>query len=91
MPPATAWNVPWPSCSTRWRGDTQMASDDDSAVLASDVVQDYEGWWVLLTVGFSDDVVQRRIGPYLTERAARVAAGIIRRAADRDRPPPTGL
>lgn len=67
-----------------------MASDDDSAVLGSDVAHDWEGWWVVLTVGFADEVVQRRIGPYLTERLARTAAGLIRRAADRDGPPPTG-
>lgn len=65
--------------------------DPESSVLASDVAHDREGWWVVLTVGFSDEVVQRRIGPYLTQRSAWVAADIIRRAADRDAPPPTGF
>jgi hypothetical protein len=72
------------------RGDPDRG-DPGSAVLASVVVQDGQGWWVLLTVGFSDEVVQRRIGPYLTERTALVAADIIRRTADRDAPPPTGF
>ncbi|HYN65593.1 MAG TPA: hypothetical protein VES93_01810 [Ornithinibacter sp.] len=43
-----------------------------------------------LTVGFRDDVVRRRIGPYLTERIATVAAEHIRRDAGRQGPPPTG-
>lgn len=65
--------------------------DDDSAVLGSDVSQDREGFWVELTIGFSDDVVRSRIGPYLTERIALVAAEHIRRAAGRSAPPPTGF
>ncbi|WP_088316896.1 hypothetical protein [Kineosporia sp. R_H_3] len=65
--------------------------DDDSSVLGCDVTHDREGWWVELTVGFRDDVVRSRIGPYLTEKQARVAAEIIPRAAGRQAPPPTGL
>jgi hypothetical protein len=67
-----------------------VATDDDSAVLGSEVANDREGWWVVLTVGFADEVVRRRIGPYLTEPLARTAAAVIRRTADRDGPPPTG-
>jgi hypothetical protein len=66
-------------------------SDDDSGVLGSDVEHDRDGWWVALTVGFSDEVVRRRIGPYPTERKARLAAGFIARAARRDAPPPSGF
>lgn len=58
--------------------------DDDSAVLGCTVGHDREGYWVELTVGFADDVVRRRIGPYLTERIAQVAAQHIARAAGRD-------
>jgi len=65
--------------------------DESSTVLGCDVTNDRAGWWVELTVGFADDLVRRRIGPYLTEQAARVAAEHIRRAAGREAPPPTGL
>jgi hypothetical protein len=68
----------------------RFAPDDDSTVLGCDVTSDREGHWVELTVGFRDDVVRRRIGPYLTERIATVAAEHIRRAAGRQAPPPTG-
>ena len=68
-----------------------MPADDDSAVLGSEVVHDRDGWWVLLTVGFADAVVQRRIGPYRSERTATLAARMIHRAADRDGPGPTGF
>ncbi|MGF1664422.1 MAG: hypothetical protein ACFCVG_18500 [Kineosporiaceae bacterium] len=65
-----------------------------SAVLGSEVTRDRAGWWVELTVGFEDvadaEVVRRRIGPYLTERTARVAAPLIARAAAREGPPTTG-
>jgi hypothetical protein len=57
--------------------------DDDSAVLGSDVTSDREGYWVELTIGFSTEVVRRRIGPYLTHQAAQVAARYIARAAGR--------
>lgn len=67
-----------------------MEADDDSAVLAADVVHDRNGWWVRLTVGFRDEVVTRDIGPYLTQREADVAARIIPRAAGRNGPPPEG-
>jgi hypothetical protein len=66
-------------------------SDDDSAVLGSDVSVDRKGYWVELTIGFSDEVVRRRIGPYRSERIARTAAEYIRRAAGRQGPPPTGF
>lgn len=65
--------------------------DDDSTFLGCDVSSDRDGYWVELTIGFSEDVVRRRIGPYLTERIASVAAAHIRRAAGRRIPPPTGL
>jgi hypothetical protein len=65
--------------------------DDGSAVLGNEVEQDREGWWVVLTVGFAGEVVRRRIGPYLTQRAAHTAATLIRRAADRENPPPQGF
>jgi hypothetical protein len=71
-------------------GDDGFVPDDDSAVLGCDVTSDREGHWVELTVGFRDDVVRRRIGPYLTERIATVAAEHIRRAAGRQGPPSTG-
>ena len=68
---------------------------DESAVLGSDVSRDHAGWWVELTVGFADDdgaeLVRRRVGPYLTERHATVAAHFIARAAGRETPPPTGF
>lgn len=64
--------------------------DDSAAVLGCEVTADHAGWWVELVVGFTDDVARRRIGPYLTEKHAKVAAHHIRRAADRDAPPPTG-
>jgi hypothetical protein len=67
---------------------------ETSAVLGSEISRDRAGWWVELTVGFEDEagaeVVRRRIGPYLTERAARVAVSLIARAAGREAPPPTG-
>jgi len=72
-------------------GDPGPTPDDDSAVLGSDVSRDREGFWVELTIGFSDDVVRNRIGPYRTERIALVAAEYIRRAAGRSAPPPTGF
>jgi hypothetical protein len=72
-------------------GDPGPMQDDDSAVLGSDVSRDREGFWVELTIGSSDDVVRSRIGPYLTERIALVAAEHIRRAAGRSAPPPTGF
>lgn len=66
-----------------------------SAVLGSDVAHDTTGWWVDLTVGFEGDdgaeVVRRRVGPYLTEQKAQVAAHFIARAAGREGPPPTGF
>lgn len=65
--------------------------DESSAVLGAEVTHDREGWWVELVVGFSDEVVRRRIGPYLSQQQALVAADHIRRAAGRDAPPPTGL
>lgn len=65
--------------------------DDSAAVLGCEVTSDAAGWWVELVVGFADDVVRRRIGPYLTEPRARVAAHHIARAAGRETPPPTGL
>ena len=65
--------------------------DDDSAVLGTHVEQDRAGWWVELVVGFPDQVVRRRIGPYLTQDRADVAAGFIARAAGRRSPPPTGF
>jgi uncharacterized small protein (DUF1192 family) len=71
--------------------DGRFAPDDESTVLGSDVSCDREGYWVELTVGFRDEVVRRRIGPYLTEKIARVAAEQIRRSAGRDAPPPTGF
>jgi hypothetical protein len=71
--------------------DGEFTPDDESAVLGSDVSCDREGYWVELTIGFRDDVVRRRIGPYLTEKIARVAAEHIRRAAGRQAPPPTGF
>jgi hypothetical protein len=64
--------------------------DDDSTVLGCHVTADRDGHWVELTIGFRDEVVRRRIGPYLTERIAAVAADHIRRAAGRQIPPPTG-
>lgn len=70
---------------------TDGVGDDDSAVLGCDPVQDDAGWWVELVVGFRDEMVTRRIGPYLTLRQAEVAAHHIRRAAGREAPPPTGL
>jgi hypothetical protein len=68
-----------------------FSPDDESAVLGSHVSQDRAGYWVELTIGFRDEVVRRRIGPYRTERIALVAAEHIRRAAGRNAPPPTGL
>ena len=68
-----------------------FSRDDDSAVLGSHVSQDRAGYWVELTIGFRDEVVRRRIGPYHTERIALVAAEHIRRAAGRAGPPRTGL
>lgn len=67
-----------------------MATTDGFAVLAGQVVQDQDGWWVLLTVTLPGEVVQRRIGPYLTEGNARAAAGHLRRAAGQDVPASTG-
>jgi|NGEPerStandDraft_6_1074524.scaffolds.fasta_scaffold75109_2 hypothetical protein len=64
--------------------------DDDSTVLGSELSADRGGYWVELTIGFRDEVVRRRIGPYRTERIALVAAEHIRRAAGRTAPPPTG-
>ena len=65
--------------------------DESSTVLGAEVTTDRDGWWVELVVGFADDVVRNRIGPYLTQRQAAVAADLIRRAAGRENPPPTGL
>lgn len=68
---------------------------EQSAVLGSDVAHDRAGWWVDLTVGFEGDdgaeVVRRRVGPYLTEHQAEVAAHFIARAAGREGQPPTGF
>ncbi|HEY6797271.1 MAG TPA: hypothetical protein VI248_21565 [Kineosporiaceae bacterium] len=64
--------------------------DDDSTVLGSEVTRDREGYWVELVVGFTDDVVRRRVGPYRTERMATVAATYIRRAAARQASPDPG-
>jgi len=61
--------------------------DDDSVVLGSDVSCDREGYWVELTIGFADDVVRHRIGPYRTEPIAVTAARHIRRGAGRDARP----
>jgi hypothetical protein len=36
------------------------------------------------------EVVRRRVGPYLTEQKAQVAAHFMARAAGREGPPPTG-
>lgn len=72
------------------RSDGTDLADDDSTVLGCEVTNDRESWWVELTVGFRYDVVRSRIGPYLSREQARVAAGIIPRAAGRQRPPPTG-
>jgi hypothetical protein len=71
--------------------DLGFVPDDDSTVLGCDVTSDAGGHWVELTIGFRDEVVRRRIGPYLTHKIATVAAGMIRRAAGRQIPPPTGL
>ncbi len=65
--------------------------DDASTVLGCEVTNDRGGWWVELVVGFDADLVRRRIGPYLTQQQADVAARYIRRAAERDSPPPTGF
>lgn len=65
--------------------------DDSATVLGCEVSSDAAGWWVELVVGFEADLVRRRIGPYLTEQRARVAARHIARAASREAPPPTGL
>lgn len=41
-------------------------------------------WIVDIAVTFRDGVVRRQVGDYSTEREARIAAGWIRRGADRD-------
>ena len=65
--------------------------DGPSTVLGCEVTGDRDGWWVELVVGFTGEVVRRRIGPYLSEQQALVAARHIRRAAERDAPPPSGF
>jgi hypothetical protein len=65
--------------------------EPESAVLGCDVAGDRQGWWVVLVVVVGDEVVENRIGPYLGERQARVAAGHIERAAGRQAPPPSGF
>lgn len=69
-------------------------ADEASAILGTDVTEDRSGWWVEMTVGFEGpdgvEVVRRRIGPYLTEDRARMAAHFIPRAAGRESLPPDG-
>jgi hypothetical protein len=66
------------------------APDDSAAVLGHEISEDQGGWWVMLVVGFEDVVIRRRIGPYLTEERAIVAAHHIGRAVGREGQPPTG-
>ena len=42
-------------------------------------------WWVDITVPFPDGVVYHRIADYHTAHRARIAAGLIERAANRSR------
>lgn len=49
-----------------------------------EIVPDRGQWAVDIVVFFADSVVRRRIQTYRTEALARIAAGYIKRGAERD-------
>ncbi len=57
----------------------------DRAFAIETYVEPERGQWVVdIVVIFEDEVVRRRINTYRTETRARIAAGWIKRAAQRD-------
>jgi len=60
-------------------------------LVQSEVVLEHGAWVVYLEVWFEDGIERKRIGSYLSESRARVAARWITWAARREITPPTGL
>lgn len=66
--------------------DDPWAIPEDAIGVTTLIGQENGQWVVYLEVAFRDGVRRHRIQAYPTERKARVAADMIRRAALRDRP-----
>jgi len=57
----------------------------DRAYEVETYLEEVQGQWAVdIMVIFEDEVVRRRINTYRTEQMARIAAGWIKRAAQRD-------
>jgi hypothetical protein len=48
------------------------------------VVEEHGEWHVEILVLFDDELVRRRVGTYRSEKRAKIAADLIKRAAERD-------
>jgi hypothetical protein len=60
------------------------SSADDALDVQTIVVPERGRWAVEIVVLFADGVVRRRIDTFPTEARARLSAGLIKRAAERD-------
>jgi len=57
---------------------------DRASVVETTLVEEKGIWAVDIIVVFDDEVIRRRVGTYLTEERATIAAGLIKRTAERD-------
>ena len=61
------------------------SSGDDAAIAVETFVIERSGRWVVeIVVIFPDEAVRRTVNDYPTKRRAEIAAGWIKRAAERD-------
>ncbi|MCA4724958.1 MULTISPECIES: hypothetical protein [Mycolicibacterium] len=60
------------------------SSTDDAFDVQTVVVEDRGQWAVEVVVVFADGVVRNRINTYATKARAELAAGLIKRGAERD-------
>ncbi|ANE81101.1 hypothetical protein A7U43_19040 [Mycobacterium adipatum] len=63
---------------------TVMSSADEAYAVWTVVVEERGQFAVDIVVVFADGVVRKRINTHRTRRRAELAAGLIRRAAERD-------
>lgn len=59
-------------------------STDEAHAVETVVVEDRGQFAVEIVVVFADGIVRKRIGTHRTRRRAELAAGLIKRAAERD-------
>lgn len=76
-----AWEAGW---DRAYDPTDRRDGDDEPLAVHADVVAERGRFWVELVVLFGDGAMRHRISDYATRRAAEIAAGFMRRGAERD-------